>query len=116
MPNFEEILTASWRAYPAIALVAAGLWLCVRGMGLHRAIVSGARDPHRALEVARSFRVGIAGLCFIGGAVGWSLSMGWVVIVALIILGEEMLETSTMIAALRDGVARQAAAANPTVD
>lgn len=111
MDSFEEILTASWRVYPVIALIAAGVWFCVRGLSLRRAIPKTMRDPHRALEVARGFRVGIAGLCFIGGALGWFFSMGWVVIVALIILGEEMLETSTMIATLRDGVARQTASA-----
>ncbi len=114
MPSMEEILTSSWRLYPSLLLIAGGLWLCVRGLRLHGAVTPEMRDPRRALEVARSFRVGIAGLCLIGWAVGWILSTGWVVIVAFIILGEEMLETSTMIAALRDGVARENRSASPS--
>lgn len=106
MPNLDEILTASWRTYPAVVLIGAGLWLVVQGLLVRRAIPRGLRDPHRALEVARSFRVGIAGLCLLGWAVGWIWSSGWVVAIAFIILGEEMLETSTMIATLREGIAR----------
>ncbi len=106
MPSAEEILTAAWRIWPAWLLIVVGGWLCVRALRVRRSLSPGMRDPHRALVVARGFRIGIAGLCLIGWAVGWLLSVGWVVVVALIILGEEMLETSTMIAALRDGVAR----------
>jgi len=73
---------------------------------MRRGVERELRDPHRALRVARSFRIAILGGCLIGWAVGWMLSMGWIVVVACIILGEEMLETSTMIAALRAGVAR----------
>lgn len=111
MPSIDELLIASWRVYPSWLLIGLGVWLSLRGVTIHRAVPTGMRDPHRALQVARSFRIGIAGLCLIGWAVGWLLSMGWVVFVSFIILGEEMLETSTMIATLRDGVARERAAA-----
>lgn len=110
MPSLEEVLIAPWRVYPAWLLIACGVWLSVRGLMIYRSLEPDLRDPHRALQIARSFRVGIAGLCFIGWAVGWMLSMGFVIVLAFIILGEEMLETSTMIATLRDGVARADAA------
>jgi hypothetical protein len=67
-----------------------------------------ARDPERALAVARSFRTGIAGLCCMAFAIGWVAGLGWLVILALIVLGEEMLETSVMVAALEDGRRRSA--------
>lgn len=113
MPSVDEILIASWRIYPVLLLTGAGTGLCVRGICLHRGIPPDLRDPRRALEVARSFRTGIAGACLLGWAVGWWLSIGWVVFVAFIVLGEEMLETSTMIAALRGGIAREKAPSGP---
>lgn len=103
MLGIDEILTASWRVYPSWLLLLGGVWLGRRGLALHRSVPPELRDPHRALQIARSFRLGIAGLCLIGWAVGWLWSIGWIVVVSFIILGEEMLETSTMIAALRAG-------------
>jgi hypothetical protein len=105
----EALLLAPWRTVPAVLLVAAGLVIFLRGIRALGAARTDARDPERALLVARAFRVWIMGLCLLvlGGA--WLAGVGWLAVIALIVLGEEMLETSVMVAALRDGARRDAA-------
>src|SRR5262245_19305830 len=97
----EELLTSTWRFWPAWLLVFAGIALLVRGIRRWRALPPGLRDPARALAIARSGRIIILGLGVIALGTGWLLSIGAVVLLALVFIGEEMLETSTMILALR---------------
>lgn len=99
----ESILTLSWRVWPATLLALAGVTLLVRGVRALPAARATSRDPERALAVARSLRTGIAGLCLTVLAIGWIAGAGWLAVLALIVLGEEMLETSVMVAALEDG-------------
>ncbi len=89
--------------WAASALAATGVAAFFRGLGCLRH-ARRLRDPHRALGVARGIRLGIFGLCAVALAVGWAFAIDWVVFLALIILGEEMLEATVVIAALRDGV------------
>lgn len=103
------ILMLSWRAWPAALLALAGVMLIVRGVRAFVAARATSRDPERALAVARSLRAGIAGLCLTVLAIGWLAGIGWLVLVALIVLGEEMLETSVMVAAPEDGRRRTSA-------
>lgn len=99
----EALLTTPWRTGPAWLLVLLGAWLVARAVRRWRGLPAELRDPARALAIARSGRRIILGLCVIGFGIGWMLSTEWVVLLALVILGEEMLETSTMILALRRG-------------
>lgn len=105
----EALLLAPWRTMPALLLAAAGLVVFVRGVRAMGAARTQARDPERALLVARAFRVWIMGLCVVVLGVAWLAGLGWLAVIALIVLGEEMLETSVMVAALRDGARRAAA-------
>jgi len=104
----EAFLELSWRLYPASALAVGGTLLVVRGVRDFLRARRHARDPERALLVARSFRVAIMGLCLTVFAGAWIAGLGWLVAISLIVLGEEMLETSVMVAALRDGAEREA--------
>jgi len=94
------LLTAPWRIYPACLLLALGCLLVAAGIRRWRSIGKGVRDPERALTIARSFRIGILGLTVCALGVGWLYSLSWVVALALIIAGEALLETTTMIMAL----------------
>ena len=104
--NVDTLLMLSWRAWPASLLALAGAVLIVRGIRAFVAARATSRDPERALAVARSLRAGIAGLCVVVLAIGWIAGLGWLAILALIVLGEEMLEASVMVAALEDGCRR----------
>jgi hypothetical protein len=84
----DALFALSWRAYPASLLLVAGLtmsvWSVRRGLSAAR---HEARDPRRALALLRGFRGAVVGL-------------------ALIIGGQELLEATVVIAALRQGVRR----------
>ncbi len=97
----DAFLDTPWQIYAAALLMAFGVGITVRGLAMigqcrHH------RDPVRALWLARGIRAGIAGLCSIALGLGWMSGTDWMVFLALIILGQEMLEVSIMVAALRD--------------
>jgi hypothetical protein len=89
-----------------LALFAGGVALVVTGIRLWRLARAETRDPERALLIARGFRRAIIGLCAAVFAVAWWADVGWLMGLALIVVGEETLESSVHVAALRDGVAR----------
>jgi hypothetical protein len=97
-----DLLVAPWRFYPALALVVTGA-LCAAGAiqrewaGLRLPVT----DPRKALALARWLRTTILGLALVAVGAGWLCQHGAVVGVALIIVGEEMLEISVVVAALR---------------
>lgn len=101
--DVEALLMLPWRVWPAVLLALTGAMLVARGVRALRAAKKKSCDPERALAVARSLRTGIAGLCLSVLAIGWLAGAAWLVLLALIVLGEEMLETSVMVAALEDG-------------
>jgi hypothetical protein len=103
----EGLLEAPWRVYPAWLLVVAGAWLVVRALRSWARASASLRDPERALLVTRSLRKAIVGATIASAGIGWLTETGWVVLLALIILCEEVLETSTMIAALRNDPAHR---------
>jgi len=92
----------AWRAYPALVLVAVGLGVTV--WGVRRGVVGARRaprDPWHALALLRGFRVGIVGLALAGLAAAWCWQLGWLAGLSLIIGGEELLESTVIITALR---------------
>lgn len=100
----DGIIDLSWRAYPAAALMAVGF--VVTACSVHRAVANARRerrDPMRALVMLRGFRVAILGLSVAGIAAAWCWHVSWLLGLSLIIGGEETLESSTIIAALRWG-------------
>lgn len=86
----------------ASAAIALGAVVAVAGT---RRSLTAARclrlDPERALGILRGFRIAIVGLCLAGGGIGWLWDIDWLLGVSLIICGEEVLESSIGIAALR---------------
>jgi hypothetical protein len=94
----------AWRAYPAVALLVVGLGVAV--WGLHGGVAGArraARDPGRALALLRGFRVGVIGLALAGLGAAWWWQLGWLAALSLIIGGEELLESTVIITALRSG-------------
>ncbi|MGI8926841.1 MAG: hypothetical protein ACR2HN_09380 [Tepidiformaceae bacterium] len=98
----DFIWDATWRAYPAAALMAAGLLMTARGLRLE---VRGWRTPlgrpGKDLTWMRGFRLAILGLAAVTLSAGWLLQWPVLVAAALIIAFEEALETSIAIWALK---------------
>ncbi len=100
----DGLVALSWRIYPAAVLIAVGLavtvWSVSRGVcGAGRHV----RDPMRALALLRGFRVGIIGVSLAGVGAAWAWQLGWLLGLSLIIGGQELLESSIVIATLRRG-------------
>jgi hypothetical protein len=97
----DALFEITWRAWPATGLLVLGLALGCAAVRRWRNAARLRRDPERALAYALGFRTGILGLCAAAFGLGWLLGLEWLVLVSLIVLGEEMLEIGVMIAALR---------------
>ncbi|HYC56812.1 MAG TPA: hypothetical protein VEL28_17910 [Candidatus Binatia bacterium] len=93
----------SWSEIAAFALMGAGALLIVRNVRSWRKAAATLHDPERALWLARGFRVGIVGLCAVAAGAGWYWQVYWLIGLAVIIAGEELLETTVLVMALRDG-------------
>jgi hypothetical protein len=101
------LVDASWRAYPAIVLAAVGGWLAARGLWFGAAGRPGLlRQGRDAFAWIRAFQFAVAGLALIGIAAAWIWRQPWLLVVALGVLGEEMLETSRILTALTNAPAR----------
>ncbi len=94
---------ASWRVYPATMIIVAGTVFAVRSVARCRSRAIGLRDPWRALELMRGFRLSVIGLSIASFGAAWLWSIGWLAVLAAIIGGEELLESSVAIAAIRNG-------------
>ena len=98
-----ELIDLSWRAYPAGLLIAIGLggavWSAYRGVVRARALL----DPPRALAIMQAFRIGIVGLAVAAIGAAWWWQIGWLFVLALVIGGEELLESTIVITALKHG-------------
>ncbi|HYC01119.1 MAG TPA: hypothetical protein VEC57_18435 [Candidatus Limnocylindrales bacterium] len=105
-------MAISWESTGAFALMGAGAALVLRNVVAWRRAAAMRRDPERALWLARGFRTGIVGLCAIGAGAGWHWNVAWLVVLSLIIAGEELLETTVLVMALRDGQRQDAARAD----
>lgn len=104
----EAIVELSWRAYPGAAFLALGLAVFARGAwsmatGLRRPV------PERPASYMAGFRMGIIGLAVAGIAGAWIWQQIWVLVLALVIGGEELCESSWALYVLRWGRRREAA-------
>jgi hypothetical protein len=95
------IVDAPWRSYGAIALALIGLALVVRGLWFGSSgrpgLLRQGRDTYAWI---RSFQIAVGGLVLIAIAAAWAWRQPWLLVLALGVLGEEMLETSRILTAL----------------
>ena len=92
----------SWRLYPALVLLAAGVMLSARGDVL---LVRGARmsigAPRKNLTWMRGFRLCLFGASLAAVAAGWAWHIPALVAAGLVIGFEETLETTIVAYALK---------------
>jgi hypothetical protein len=102
--EMDAIVDLSWRAYPSAALMAAGLALFLYGAEmLMTSIRISIWNLDRPVVWVRGFRAAIVGLAIVALGASWMWQQLWVLLLALAIGGEELLETSVILFALRRG-------------
>jgi hypothetical protein len=102
MDVMESLIDHPLRLWMAGALTAAGLVLLGRGLLRERsAIVLPWGDPRKPFALLSAFRVAIIGLSVAALGIAWATQQLWLVVLALIVLGEETFESSMALAALR---------------
>jgi len=91
----------SWQIYGAAVLMVAGALVALRGF--HRGVVHAPehRANRRLLDGLSGFRLAVIGLCALGVGASWMWQISWLLGLSLIIGGEELLESTVLIAALR---------------
>lgn len=99
----HELADLGWRAFPSTVLMGAGLVLAVQGFRTGRASWRlGVNHPDKGLDWMLGFRRVMIGLAVVGIGAAWWWQLGWLLALALIIGGEETLESSICIMALRE--------------
>lgn len=97
----EEIWSASWAQYPATLVFVAGAVLAVRGVLRCWASFPRVQASMQPLDWMRGFRLTLFGLAVAGAGAAWLGQVEWLLLLSLAIGGEETLETSICISALR---------------
>jgi hypothetical protein len=95
---FEAVYEWDFRLYPSVVALALGALVFARG--IHRRSLP-AGEPAHALAFMRGFRLLILGGTLIAAGLGWWLQVPWLLVAALVIMFEEMLETSIAVSALQ---------------
>jgi hypothetical protein len=99
-----DILHAGWRVYPVACLMAGGLALFIYGAEqLVRALRISIWNLDRPIVWIVGFRAAIVGLAVLALGASWLMQQLWLLLLALAIGGEELLETSVILFALRRG-------------
>jgi hypothetical protein len=98
---------APWRAYPAAALALLGLALVIRGLWFGAAGRPGmVRQGRDAYAWIRCFQLAVGGLALLGLAAAWVWQQPWLLAIALVVLGEELFETSRILTAINNNPRR----------
>ena len=100
----DTLVELSWRLYLAAVIIAAGI--AVAALGLRRevdGIGRPLRDPGKVLTFVRGFRLAIIGLAVAGIGAAWAWQLDWLLVLSLVIGGEETLESTVIIFALTRG-------------
>lgn len=98
----ESVAALSWQSYSATVVMAMGFALALRGLRRCAAAFPRPRSASmQPLGWMRGFRLAIFGLAVAGAAAGWLWDATWLILLSLAIGGEETLETSICISALR---------------
>jgi len=101
----ETLVELTWRVYPISALIALGIGLALWGLLM---VLNGLRgalrgDSGKLLPWIQGFRLSIIGLALVGLGAAWAWHLTWLLVLTLAIGGEETLESSIVIFALRRG-------------
>ena len=101
----ETLIELPWRVYPISAVIALGIGLALWGLLM---VLNGLRgalggDSGKLLPWRQGFRLSIIGLALVGLGVAWGWHLTWLLVLSLAIGGEETLESSIGIYALRRG-------------
>jgi len=101
----ETLIELSWRVYPITALMALGIGLALCGLLMALNGLRGALrgDSGKILPWIQGFRLTIIGLALAGLGAAWAWHLTWLLVLTLAIAGEETLESSMVIFALRRG-------------
>ncbi|MGH2616091.1 MAG: hypothetical protein ACRDJC_12685 [Thermomicrobiales bacterium] len=99
--NLTTIIEAPWRGFPAAALALYGLALLAQGLWFGFRGRDGLLRERDALGWMRGFRLAVVGLSLVGIAVAWEWQLLWLFVVAVGIVGEELLETTVIIEVLK---------------
>ena len=95
-------MTLEWTRYPAAALLALGVALALRGLRWCRAAFPRPRSAAmQPLAWMLGFRLTVIGLALVGVGAAWLWRLEWLLALSLAIGGEETLESSIAIGALR---------------
>ena len=106
--NPDTIVELSWRIYPAAAAIAVGTLLASFGAARGiRGIWLPIRDPSKNLTIITGFRLTVIGLAIAGIAAAWAWHILWLLVLSLVIGGEETLESTIHTYALRRGLRLQ---------
>ena len=93
-----------WRAIPSALTMAAGLMLFIYGIEtLAQALRTSIWSMDRPIVWVGGFRAAIIGLAVVGLGAAWLTQQLWVLLIALAIGGEELLETSVLLYVMRRG-------------
>ncbi len=112
----DALVELSWRAYPAAAIMAGGgLAFALGARALTRAFRLSVWDPERPIVHVAGFRLAAVGLAVAGVGTAWLSQQLWVLLLSLAIGGEELLETSIILFALRRGRRLEAQRAAPSI-
>lgn len=97
-------MSLPWQLYIGPALIAVGALLTILGVRTELAAFRLSwRDPARSLVWVRGFRRWIVGFALVLLGTGLVAQQLWMIILALVIGGEEPLESSFIIFVLKDG-------------
>jgi hypothetical protein len=110
----DAIVDFSWRAYPGSAIMALGF--VVATYGLLRLVAwqrLSAFDSATPIVFVGGLRAGLVGLAIAGVGAAWVWQQLWVLLIALAIGGEELLECSVILFVLRRGRRIEAGASLP---
>jgi hypothetical protein len=90
----------------ALASFVLGLTLIIGGVArCDRQLRCGQHDPARALGFARGLRLTLLGMSLAGLGIAILFDLRWLLVLSLVFGGQEMCESSVIIAALRYGAA-----------
>jgi multisubunit Na+/H+ antiporter MnhB subunit len=100
----DALVDLSWRAYPGGALMALGLGASLLGL---LTLAGGLRrsdwDREKPVAFTSGLRLAIVGLAVAALGASWVWQQLWLLLLALAIGGEELLETSVILYTLRRG-------------